>query len=55
MSAKAFVYGVSLSLDARDPDGLEFEIFWAVPGGRSVPTRELDLEGEPARRGIALP
>ncbi len=48
-------HGVSLSLYAKDPDGLEFEIFWAVPGGRSVPTRELDLEGELARRGIARP
>jgi len=47
-------HGVSLSLYAKDPDGLEFEIFWTVPGGRSVPTRELDLEGELTRRGIAI-
>jgi catechol-2,3-dioxygenase len=47
-------HGVSLSLYAKDPDGLEFEIFWTVPGGRSVPTRRLDLEGELARRGIAI-
>ena len=47
-------HGVSLSLYAKDPDGLEFEIFWTVPGGRSVPTRELDLEGELARRGITM-
>ena len=26
-------HGVSLSLYAKDPDGLEFEIFWTVPGG----------------------
>jgi catechol-2,3-dioxygenase len=46
-------HGVSLSLYAKDPDGLEFEIFWTVPGGKSTPTRELDLEGELARRGVA--
>ena len=45
-------HGVSLSLYAKDPDGLEFEIFWTVPDGRSAPTTELDLEGELARRGI---
>ena len=48
-------HGVSLSLYAKDPDGLEFEIFWTVPGGTSVGTRPLDLEGELARRGIAMP
>ena len=47
-------HGVSLSLYAKDPDGLEFEIFWTVPGGTSVGTRPLDLEGELARRGIAM-
>jgi catechol-2,3-dioxygenase len=45
-------HGVSLSLYARDPDGLEFEIFWTVPGGTPVGTRPLDLEGELARRGL---
>jgi len=45
-------HGVSLSLYAKDPDGSEFEIFWTVPGGTSIGTRELDLEGELARRGI---
>jgi catechol-2,3-dioxygenase len=48
-------HGVSLSLYAKDPDGLEFEIFWTVPAGRPVPTRALDLMGELARRGIAVP
>ncbi len=48
-------HGVSLSLYAKDPDGLEFEVFWTVPGGESVGTRELDLEGELTRRGIAMP
>jgi catechol-2,3-dioxygenase len=48
-------HGVSLSLYAKDPDGLEFEVFWTVPDGRPGPTRELDLEGELARRGLALP
>jgi catechol-2,3-dioxygenase len=45
-------HGVSLSLYAKDPDGLEFELFWTVPGGRSVGTRPLDLEAELARRGL---
>ena len=48
-------HGVSLSLYAKDPDGLEFEIFWTVPGGRSTPTQALDLEGELARRGVTAP
>jgi hypothetical protein len=43
---------VSLSLYAKDPDGLEFEIFWTVPDGKAAGTRELDLEGELAQRGI---
>ncbi len=34
---------------------MRFEVFWTVPGGRSVGTRALDLEGELARRGIPLP
>jgi hypothetical protein len=45
---------VSLSLYAKDPDGLEFEIFWTVPGGVSARTTALDLEGELARRGLSL-
>ncbi|MGH7302833.1 MAG: VOC family protein [Candidatus Rokuibacteriota bacterium] len=48
-------HGVSLSLYAKDPDGLEFEIFWTVPGGVSARTTALDLEGELARRGLAFP
>ena len=44
-------HGVSLSLYAKDPDGLEFEVFWAVPGGQPVRTRALDLDAELARRG----
>ena len=48
-------HGASLSLYAKDPDGLEFEIFWTVPGGTSIGTRPLDLEGELARRGIPMP
>jgi len=42
-------HGVSLSLYAKDPDGLEFEIFWTVPGGVPVGTRALDLDAEVAR------
>jgi catechol-2,3-dioxygenase len=45
-------HGVSLSLYAKDPDELEFEIFWTVPGGVSIRTTELDLDGELARRGL---
>jgi catechol-2,3-dioxygenase len=48
-------HGVSLSLYAKDPDGLEFEIFWTVPEGKPVGTRPLHLESELARRGIAVP
>lgn len=48
-------HGMSLSLYAKDPDGLEFEVFWTVPGGSPVPTRTLDLEGELTRRGIGMP
>ena len=47
-------HGVSLSLYAKDPDGLEFEIFWTVPGGKSVPTRALNLEAELSRRGLTV-
>ena len=47
-------HGVSLSLYAKDPDGLEFEIFWTVPDGESVRTRALDLDAELSRRGITL-
>jgi catechol-2,3-dioxygenase len=47
-------HGVSLSLYAKDPDGLEFEIFWTVPDGESARTRPLDLDGELARRGLAI-
>jgi catechol-2,3-dioxygenase len=42
-------HGVSLSLYAKDPDGLEFEVFWTVPGGLPVGTRALDLDAEVAR------
>jgi catechol-2,3-dioxygenase len=47
-------HGTSLSLYAKDPDGLEFEVFWTVPDGTPVGTRPLDLERELARRGLAL-
>jgi catechol-2,3-dioxygenase len=48
-------HGVSLSLYAKDPDGLEFEIFWTVPGGTSAGTKALDLEAELRRRGLPVP
>jgi catechol-2,3-dioxygenase len=47
-------HGTSLSLYAKDPDGLEFELFWTVPDGTPVGTRPLDLERELARRGLAV-
>src|SRR5262245_59252851 len=47
-------HGTSLSLYAKDPDGLEFEVFWTVPDGTPVGTRPLDLERELARRGLAV-
>jgi catechol-2,3-dioxygenase len=48
-------HGTSLSLYAKDPDGLEFEIFWTRPGGEMTPTRALDLMGELTRRGLPVP
>jgi catechol-2,3-dioxygenase len=48
-------HGVSLSLYAKDPDGLEFEVFWTVPGGTPVGTRPLRLDAELVRRGIRAP
>jgi catechol-2,3-dioxygenase len=47
-------HGVSLSLYAKDPDGLEFEVFWTVPGGTPIGTRALDLDAEMTRRGVAV-
>jgi catechol-2,3-dioxygenase len=47
-------HGVSLSLYAKDPDGLEFELFWTVPDGKPVRTRALDLDAELARRGVSV-
>jgi catechol-2,3-dioxygenase len=48
-------HGVSLSLYAKDPDGLEFEVFWTVPDGQPIGTRPLDLDAELSRRGIEAP
>ncbi len=45
-------HGVSLSLYAKDPDGLEFEVFWTVPEGKPVRTRPLDLDAALARHGL---
>jgi len=47
-------HGMSLSLYAKDPDGLEFELFWTVPDGRPAGTRPLDLDAELARRGFPV-
>lgn len=45
-------HGVSKSLYAKDPDGIEFEIMWAVPRAdwpAQVGTRQLDLDAALAR------
>jgi len=46
-------HGVSKSLYAHDPDGIEFEVMWAVPRSDwpdgAVGTTRLDLEGALAR------
>ena len=47
-------HGSSLSLYAKDPDGLEFEIFWTVPGADAIGTRPLDLDAELGRRGLPV-
>ncbi len=47
-------HGTSLSLYAKDPDGLEFEVFWTVPDGTPVGTRPLDLDAELAKRGVRM-
>ena len=47
-------HGVSLSLYAKDPDGLEFELFWTVPDGKPIGTRALDLDAELSRRGVTV-
>ena len=48
-------HGTTKSLYAKDPDGLEFEVFWTVPEGQPVRTRPLDLATELSRRGLAVP
>jgi len=45
-------HGTTKSLYAKDPDGLEFELFWTVPEGQPAGTRPLDLEHELSRRGL---
>ena len=47
-------HGMSLSLYAKDPDGLEFELFWTVPDGKPAGTRPLDLDAELTRRGLVV-
>ncbi|SDD21652.1 VOC family protein [Actinokineospora iranica] len=51
-------HGVSKSLYAKDPDGIEFEVSWFVPRDRVTPEMEapvgprpLDLDAEIARWG----
>src|SRR2546430_6148041 len=39
----------SLSLYAKDPDGLEFELFWTVPNGKPSGSRPLDLDRKSTR------
>ena len=53
-------HGVSRSLYAKDPDGLEFEVMWEVPSDAIDPTIDLagsaplDLEADIARFGSDL-
>lgn len=45
-------HGVSKSLYAKDPDGIEFEVMWAVPKAdwpADLHTKRLDLAGAMAR------
>ncbi len=53
-------HGVSKSLYAHDPDGLEFEVLWAVPPELlderdDIATSPLDLNAELARFGAETP
>ena len=50
-------HGASLSLYAKDPDGNEFEVFWQVPREEWATRKggHLDIEGELAKRGLAVP
>ena len=51
-------HGNSLSIYGQDPDGNEFEVFWAIPqeewDTRGQFNRPLDIEGEIARRKAAV-
>jgi catechol-2,3-dioxygenase len=49
-------HGASLSLYAHDPDGNEFEVFWAVPMEEWETRKggQLDIEGEMRKRGFVL-
>lgn len=52
-------HGVSKSLYAKDPDGIEFEVMWAVPPEQwgelehEAVIEPLDLEAEVARHGAS--
>ena len=52
-------HGVSRSVYAQDPDGLEFEVMWELPlellGDDGPLTAPLDLEGDIARFGADTP
>jgi catechol-2,3-dioxygenase len=58
LAAGAYVgendHGNSLSIYGQDPDGNEFEVFWAIPQDewetRGQHNRPLDIDGEIARR-----
>jgi catechol-2,3-dioxygenase len=47
-------HGMSLSVYGRDPDGIEFEVFFSpgTPVGENVP---LDLQAELEKRGVKWP
>lgn len=52
-------HGVSRSLYAQDPDGLEFEVMWEVPeseaADESLKTERLDIDASIAKYGADRP
>ncbi len=52
-------HGITKSLYAHDPDGIEFEVMWEVPaalqGDQELQTQPLDLDAEIRRYGAETP
>ena len=51
-------HGNSLSIYGQDPDGNEFEVFWAIPRDewetRGQQNRPLDIDAEIAKRAAVV-